>query len=34
MGRKERAKDSLKKWLLRENPDLSESDGYEDDLEI
>lgn len=33
MGRKVRAKEQLKKRLLRENPDLSESSGLEDDLE-
>jgi hypothetical protein len=34
MGRKERAKEALKKRLLRENPDLSDSSGYDDDLEV
>jgi hypothetical protein len=34
MGRKERAKEGHKKKLLRENPDLSDSSGFEDDLEV
>ena len=33
MGRKERSKEALKKKQLRENPDMSDSSGYDDDLE-
>jgi hypothetical protein len=34
MGRKERVKEVHKKKLLRDNPDMSDSSGFEDDLEV